>query len=216
MHDVPYLFLAKFDCQFQAVQVHALSVLEYWTGRIVVQHHFQFVWRSCVIQQCGRKILTLSPQLLIFILREIQIFTYYFLCFQLKNIVVLILFFLSSYIDNDALPSFALTLNSCSRKLSRRNSQDSSNAVNIGSFDESEIRLGLANARYAFIRERECLSESSKRAMTHSSQPHLHQGTDAIQRRKCTREEMFRVIFVAIKNESFKVCHAEKRLLWTN
>lgn len=66
-----------------------------------------------------------------------------------------------------------LTLNSCSRKLSRLNSHDSSNAVNIGSFDDSEIRLGLANARYAFIRERECLSESSRREMTHSSQPHL-------------------------------------------
>lgn len=65
------------------------------------------------------------------------------------------------------------TLNSCSKKLRRRNSQESSNAVSIGSFEESAIKLGLAKARYALIRERECRSESSKREITHSSQPHL-------------------------------------------
>lgn len=65
------------------------------------------------------------------------------------------------------------TLNSCSKKLRRRNSQDSSKAVSIGSFEESAIKLGLAKARYALIRERECRSESSKRDITHSSQPHL-------------------------------------------
>lgn len=65
------------------------------------------------------------------------------------------------------------TLNSCSKKLKRRNSQDSSNAVKIGSFELSDIKLGLAKARYAFIRERECRSESSKREITQSSQPHL-------------------------------------------
>lgn len=65
------------------------------------------------------------------------------------------------------------TLNSCSKKLRRRNSQESSKAVSIGSFEESAIKLGLAKARYALIRERECRSESSKREITHSSQPHL-------------------------------------------
>lgn len=69
--------------------------------------------------------------------------------------------------------SISLTLNSCSKKLKRRNSQESSKAVNIGSFDESAIRLGLAKARYALIRDRECRSESSKREITHSSQPQL-------------------------------------------
>lgn len=39
------------------------------------------------------------------------------------------------------------TLNSCSRKLSRRSSHESSNAVKIGSFDDRAIKLGLANAR---------------------------------------------------------------------
>lgn len=38
-------------------------------------------------------------------------------------------------------------LNSCSRKLSRRNSHDNSKAVSIGSLDDSAIRLGLAKAR---------------------------------------------------------------------
>lgn len=65
------------------------------------------------------------------------------------------------------------TLNSCSKKLKRRNSQDNSKAVNIGSFDDSAIKLGLANARYAFIRDRECRKESSRRDITHSSHPHL-------------------------------------------
>lgn len=67
------------------------------------------------------------------------------------------------------------TLNSCSRKLKRRNSHDNSNAVNIGSLDDNDIKLGLAKALYAFIRDRECLNESSKRDITHSSQPHLNQ-----------------------------------------
>ena len=66
-----------------------------------------------------------------------------------------------------------ITLNSCSKKLKRRNSHESSKAVNIGSFDDSDIKLGLAKARYAFIRERECRSESSSREITQSSQPHL-------------------------------------------
>ena len=39
------------------------------------------------------------------------------------------------------------TLNSCSRKLNRLNSQLNSKAVNIGSFDDKAIKLGLANAR---------------------------------------------------------------------
>lgn len=66
-----------------------------------------------------------------------------------------------------------LTLNSCSKKLNRLSSQDNSNAVNIGSFDDNAIKLGLANARYAFILDRECRNESSNRDITHSSQPHL-------------------------------------------
>lgn len=68
----------------------------------------------------------------------------------------------------------SLTLNSCSRKLNRRSSHDSSNAVKIGSFDDKAIKLGLANARYALMRERECRNESSERDWTHSSQPHLN------------------------------------------
>lgn len=67
-----------------------------------------------------------------------------------------------------------LTLNSCSRKLRRRNSHDNSKAVNIGSFDDNDIKLGLAKARYALMRDRECRNESSNRDITHSSQPHLH------------------------------------------
>lgn len=66
-----------------------------------------------------------------------------------------------------------ITLNSCSKKLKRRSSHESSKAVNIGSFDDNDIKLGLAKARYAFIRERECRSESSSREITQSSQPHL-------------------------------------------
>lgn len=74
---------------------------------------------------------------------------------------------------SDEISSNWLTLNSCSRKLRRLSSQESSNAVNIGSLDDNEIKLGLANALYAFIRDRECLNESSSREITHSSQPHL-------------------------------------------
>lgn len=40
-----------------------------------------------------------------------------------------------------------LTLNSCSKKLRRRSSHDSSNAVRMGSLDERAIKLGLASAR---------------------------------------------------------------------
>lgn len=54
-----------------------------------------------------------------------------------------------------------------------RSSQDNSNAVSIGSFDERAIRDGEARARYALMRERECLKESSILEVTHSSQPHL-------------------------------------------
>lgn len=39
------------------------------------------------------------------------------------------------------------TLNSCSRKLKRLNSQDNSKAVKMGSFDDKAIKLGLAKAR---------------------------------------------------------------------
>lgn len=76
-------------------------------------------------------------------------------------------------VPNKKKTHFSLTLNSCSKKLNLRNSHDSSNAVKIGSFDERAIRLGLANALYAFILDRECRSESSNRDITHSSQPHL-------------------------------------------
>jgi hypothetical protein len=38
-------------------------------------------------------------------------------------------------------------LNSCSRKLRRRSSQDNSNAVKIGSLLDNAINEGLANAR---------------------------------------------------------------------
>lgn len=58
-----------------------------------------------------------------------------------------------------------------------RNSQESSKAVRIGSFEESAMREGEARARYAFILLRECRSESSIREVTHSSQPHLKRGT---------------------------------------
>jgi hypothetical protein len=38
------------------------------------------------------------------------------------------------------------TLNSCSKKLSRRNSHDNSKAVKIGSLEDKAIKLGLARA----------------------------------------------------------------------
>lgn len=66
-----------------------------------------------------------------------------------------------------------LTLNSCSRKLNRLSSHDNSNAVKMGSFEDNAIKLGLANARYALILDRECRNESSNRDITHSSHPHL-------------------------------------------
>jgi len=40
-----------------------------------------------------------------------------------------------------------VTLNSCSRKLKRLNSHDSSKAVKIGSLEDKAIKLGLARAR---------------------------------------------------------------------
>lgn len=54
-----------------------------------------------------------------------------------------------------------------------RNSQESSNAVKIGSLEERAIKDGEARARYAFILDLECRSESSILEVTHSSQPHL-------------------------------------------
>lgn len=102
-----------------------------------------------MIQQGGSKVLTLLAQLLVLVLAE-----------QRKNYQ----FFPTSLVTQ-------LTLNSCSKKLKRRNSHDSSKAVRIGSLEESATRLGLAKARYALIRERECRKESSWRDWTHSSQP---------------------------------------------
>lgn len=61
-------------------------------------------------------------------------------------------------------------MNSCSRNDSLRNSHDNSNAVNIGSLEDSAINDGEASARYALIRLRECLKESSSLEVTHSSQ----------------------------------------------
>jgi len=64
-------------------------------------------------------------------------------------------------------------LNSCSIKLSRRSSHDSSKAVRMGSLEERAISDGEARARYALIRDLECRKESSCRDVTHSLQPHL-------------------------------------------
>lgn len=83
-----------------------------------------------MIQQGGSKVLTLLAQLLVLVLGE----NYYF---HPTSLVTL------------------LTLNSCSKKLKRRSSHDSSKAVRMGSLEESATRLGLAKARYALIRERE-------------------------------------------------------------
>lgn len=59
-----YLFLSKFNSEFQPVQVHPLAVLERWPGGIVVQQHLQLVRTSRVIQQGSGKVLALSPKLL--------------------------------------------------------------------------------------------------------------------------------------------------------
>lgn len=59
-----------------------------------------------------------------------------------------------------------------------RNSQESSNAVKMGSLDDRAISDGEARARYAFIRDLECRSESSILDVTHSSQPHLKPDTE--------------------------------------
>ena len=59
-----YLFLSKFNSEFQPVQVHPLAVLERWPGGIVVQQHLQLVGTSRVIQQGSGKVLALSPKLL--------------------------------------------------------------------------------------------------------------------------------------------------------
>ena len=59
-----YLFLSKFNSEFQPVQVHPLAVLERRPGGIVVQQHLQLVRTSRVIQQGSGKVLALSPKLL--------------------------------------------------------------------------------------------------------------------------------------------------------
>ena len=65
------------------------------------------------------------------------------------------------------------SLNSFSILLSRRNSQESSNAVNRGSLEDKDIKEGEVRARYALILDCECLNESVSLDDTHSSHPHL-------------------------------------------
>lgn len=75
-------------------------------------------------------------------------------------------------------------LNSVSILLRRRNSQESSNAVKIGSRELKAINELADKALYAFIRDCEWQRESFSFAATHSSQPQLK----------------FYVIFFCIKN----------------
>lgn len=63
--------------------------------------------------------------------------------------------------------------NSCSIRLNRRSSQESSKAVRRGSLEDKAIKDGEVRARYAFIRAWECLRESCSLDVTHSSHPHL-------------------------------------------
>lgn len=63
--------------------------------------------------------------------------------------------------------------NSCSIRLRRRNSHESSKAVKRGSLEDKAIRDGDVKALYAFIRDCECRRESCSLEITHSSQPHL-------------------------------------------
>ncbi|CAH2010023.1 unnamed protein product [Acanthoscelides obtectus] len=80
---------------------------------------------------------------------------------------------------NDIAQKFLEHLTSIGEKLAEKIprtapiKQESSNAVRMGSLDESAINEGEANARYAFILLLECRRESSCLEVTHSSQPHL-------------------------------------------
>ena len=58
------LLLSILNGQFQPIQTHPISVLEGWSFGIVIEHYFQFVRTSRVIQQSRGEILTLLPQFL--------------------------------------------------------------------------------------------------------------------------------------------------------
>ena len=62
------------------------------------------------------------------------------------------------------------SLNSFSSLLKRLSSQLSSNAVNMGSLLDRQIRDGLTSARYAFMRDREWFKLSSTLLPLHSTQ----------------------------------------------
>lgn len=70
---------------------------------------------------------------------------------------------LTLYSARNSVSTFAILLNS----------HDSSKAVRSGSLELSAIRDDAVSARYALMRDCECLSESCSLDTKHSSQAHL-------------------------------------------